>query len=91
MQNQNKSNLHVFLLYINIIILCSFSEFAIIKRECSVVATILKITQDALEVVVQTLYFNVSFLYIKYTNLICENAHKPGYSFLADQIILIWY
>ncbi len=52
MQNQNKSNLYVFLLYINVIISYYFKvEFAIIKSEHSMVNAILEITQDALSVV----------------------------------------
>ncbi len=91
------SNLHVFLLYFNVIISYSFKvEFAIIKSKCSVVAAILEITQDALCIVavqVQTLHFNVFF--IKYTPILsCKNAEKPRYCFLTDQIInviLYWW
>ncbi len=67
----NKSNLHVFILYINVIISYSFKEFA--KNESilclcgrrNLVATILEITQDTLSIV-QTLHFNI-FFFIKYT------------------------
>ncbi len=67
-QKYNKSNLHVFLLHINEILIFSFKEVAKIKALWNFSA-ILEITQDALRVVVaqvQTLHFNVSFI-TKYT------------------------
>ncbi len=59
----NKSNLHVFILYINVLISYSFNEFA--KKRDVLCAAILEITQDALHVVaarVLTNHFDVFFL-----------------------------
>ncbi len=70
MQNHNKSNFNVYLLYTNIIISYSFKrlKFEIIKCEHSVVAAMLEITQDALLTVVvrvQTFeHFNMFLLNI---------------------------
>ncbi len=59
MQNHNQSNMHVFLLYINVIISLSFKVVSAITNKVSAVsATILEITQDALHIV-QTFYRNM--------------------------------
>ncbi len=71
-ENHNKSNLHVFQLYINVIIWYSFKiELAITKKVSVVVTAILEITQDSLCVVVarvQPLHFNM-FFFIKYIQI----------------------
>ncbi len=63
MQKNNKSYLHVFLLYINVIISYSFKEKMWTFRPHVVDATILEITQDALPID-QTHHFNMFLLNI---------------------------